>query len=50
MGRKRKYKAIVAVDFKIHENGAIIKYKKGSVYTSTKKTRIDNLKAINKIK
>ena len=49
MGR-RKYKATVVENFKIHENGVIVEYKKGSVYTSTKKTRINNLKAINKLK
>jgi len=47
---KRKYSATVAKDFKIHENGVIVEYRKCSVYTYTKKTRIDNLKAINKLK
>ena len=50
MGTPKKHKATVVVDFKIHEEGKIVSYKKGKEYSSTNKTLVDNLKKLNKLK
>jgi hypothetical protein len=47
---KRKYKSIVMKDFKINEDGELVKYKVGDTYFSYKLSSVRYLKQIKLIK